>query len=166
MQYTDDKWLKEPHKYYPEPKTLLNVMKWHCAIMELYSKAYHEINEDKYDDLGVACLSDLVTSPEVDALFDRDEKYMLSLGYDNIKRIEAAMLIGREMFYTKRCGFSEYDEEMEKYSLRDLDKWCEVFEVPLSIAEGGDLGLATEYTLSKKPIFLQTYIKAVESVTA
>ena len=139
MQHTNYKWLKEPEKYYPEPKTLRNIIEWHCALA---SKSN--------------------TNFDYDLLVRYEEDYFIQLGYKYVKLIECAMLIGRELYYKKLHGYSEYEDELGKYDIRDLASWCKVFDVPETIEEGGNLVMAVEYTLSKIPVFLETYIKAVE----
>lgn len=161
MEYISYKWLDEPEKYYPEPKTIANCIKWHIAISNKAEKIHQEINEDVYKEMFID-VSKLKNSPEADALLERDQEYICSLGYTNVALIEAAMLLGRELFYKNRNGFSDYDEEINDIGVRDLSKWLDVFDIPESIETGGDLVSAVEYTLSKRTCFLQAYINELE----
>ena len=163
MEHLSYKWLEEPEKFYPEPKTLVNVIKWHIAIKRISAKLSHEVNKDAYDEYRIACLSDIKTTPEMKALRSRDIEFGSSLEYEIVARIEAAMMIGRELWYKKRnVGYTDYDEELSKYKLSDLDAWMKVFAIPPSIAAGGNIEAATEYTLGKRADFLQTYIDSLE----
>lgn len=157
-------WLTAPDKYYPEHKTIIDCIKWHLALKGMYSSLFHEVNSEAYDVAGVACLSDLKTSPEIISLIRRDREYISSLGYINVARIEAAMMIGRELWYKARNGCTDYDEELSEIKLSDLDEWMKVFYIPPSIEAGGNIGLAVEYTLGKRPEFLRLYVEALEGV--
>lgn len=162
MQYISYKWLEEPEKYFPEPKTIVNYIKWHIALYKKAHEINREINHEAYKK-ELVCLADIISSPEAESLRKRDYEYISNLGYENVARIEAAMLIGRELWYKNRnAGYSDYDEELREYKLSDLDAWMKVFDIPPSIAAGGDNNAATEYTLSKRPDFLQTYIDSLE----
>ncbi len=159
-----DKWLKEPGKYYPEHKTIIDCIKWHLALKGIYSRLFHEVNSEAYDVAGVACLSDLKTSPEIISLIRRDREYISSLGYAFVAKFETAMMIGRELWYKNRNGYTDYDEELSKIELTDLDEWMKVFHIPATVEEGGNIFLAVEYTLGKRPEFLRLYVEALEGV--
>jgi hypothetical protein len=76
--------------------------------------------------------------------------------------IEAAMLLGRELYYWNRNGYTEYEDEINQIGLSDLRKWMEIFEIPPTIGTGGNLEMAVEYTTSKITCFLQAYISKLE----
>lgn len=162
IQYIDYKWLDHPEQFYPEPRTIVNCIKWHIALTHKESALRKEANKH-LQGKSFYCLGNLNDSPEADAMYIRDMQFISSLGYINVARMEAAMQIGRELYYKKHhTGYSEYDEELSKYKLSDLDTWMKVFDIPPSIAEGGNIEAATEYTLGKIPDFLQAYVDALE----
>ena len=161
MQYINNKWLTEPDKYYPEPKTICNAIKWHIALADKAEQMNREINHKAYKEILINAGA-LKPTPEADKLIYRDQQYIASLGYENVALIEAAMLLGRELYYMSRNGYSDYDEEIESIGIRDLKKWMEVFEVPPTIEAGGNLAEAVEYTLSKRTMFLQAFIDSLE----
>ncbi len=158
-----EKWLSEPETYYPEPQTIPNMIRWHIAITHKVYSLNREINKSIYDTGDhMPCLSDFRTSKQANALFKRDMDFFSSLGYQNIARCEAAMMLGRELFY-RECnkGYSEYDDEIRDIDLNDLDKWMEVFKIPPTIEAGGNINAAVEYTFGKIPDFLQAYVDAL-----
>ena len=151
-----DKWLQHPELYYPEPKTIINCIKWHIAMMKLIDKKYGQ------GSTGVKDASEIKISSEIKALDARDMNFFAELGYCNIARIETAMMLGRELWFKENKHFSEYEAELKTISIDDLDAWREVFEIPAYISEGGNINSAIEYTLGKRPEFLQAYIDAYE----
>lgn len=153
-------WLKEPEKYYPEPTTILNIIKWHCALGKKYNDLF------KKDNKGRAKLGYMSDVQEPFTYWDmerRDEQYLMSLGYDAARKIEAALMLGIEIYFKKKPERSEYEEEFKKYSIRDLDSWAKIFRIP-ELKDGGDLRQAVEYTASKRHIYLQAYVDAVEAI--
>jgi len=162
LKYIDYKWLEEPEKFFPEPKTIVNCIKWHISLINKERAIRKEVNKH-LQGKAFYCLADLKDSPEADAMFVRDMQFISSLGYINVARIEAAMMIGRELWYKNRNkGYTDYKKELSEIKLSDLDAWIEVFDIPASIAEGGNVHLATEYTLGKRVDFLKAYIDALE----
>ena len=155
------KWMEQPERFFPAPKTIVNCIKWHIVLSDKANKIHREVNREAYEKTFI-CLTDLKPSPESDKLIDRDREYISSLVYQNVVLTEAAMLLGRELWIQKRRGSSEFDDELEQISLRDLAKWAEIFDVPLTIEAGGNLELAVEYTLGKKCEYLQCYVNALE----
>ncbi len=157
-----EKWLSEPEIYYPEPQTILNVLRWHIAIMRKVNSMNSEINKDKCTGNQMMCLTEYRTSRQAAALFKRDRFFLGGIGYQNIARCEAAMMLGRELYYREHNkGYSEYDDEIRDIDLNDLDKWMEVFEIPPTIEAGGNINVAVEYTFGKIPDFLQAYVDAL-----
>ena len=156
-----DKWLQHPELYYPEPKTIINCIKWHIAVSDKASKIFREANKDAYS-MDIPSVSDFKRSPEADALYKRDREYFETLGYQNIALIESAMMLGRELWYKNRNSHSDYDKEIRRIGILDLHAWLDVFDIPPTIADGRNLKMAIEYTLSKNTEFLQAYIDAYE----
>ncbi|MCR5234548.1 MAG: hypothetical protein K6E53_11700 [Lachnospiraceae bacterium] len=161
MKDTTYLWLEEPETYYPEPKTIRNIIKWHIVLADRV-EAMSRADRPKSDIKGLVAMSSIKISPETDRMFNREVEYFHTLGYTNVALIEAAMLLGRELYYWNRTGCTEYEEEIKEIGLRDLHKWMEVFEIPPTIETGGNLEQAVEYTLSKITPFLQTYIDYIE----
>ena len=154
-------WQQHPELYYPEPKTIINCIKWHIALAGMADKAFREANKEAYS-MDIPSVSDFKSSAEADALYKRDEEYFEALGYKNVALVESAMMLGRELWYKNRNSFSDYDDEIKSIGILDLHAWLDVFEIPPSIEEGGNLKRAIEYTLGKNTEFLQAYIDAYE----
>lgn len=165
MQYIDYKWLEHPEQYYPEPKTIINVMKWHVSLERLIGRKNKELDTDSYEDgYRLRCMSDFKSSREIDDLYLRDEIFIKSLGYKNVALCEVCMLIGRDLWYRRRNGTAACveDELLDTIDIRDLKKWAEIYDVPLSVETGGEINAAYEYTFGKIPDFMAAYIDAVE----
>ena len=154
-------WIDRPDMYYPKPLTIINVIKWHIAVSNKAGKAFREANKEAYNK-EIPSMSDFKRSHEADSLYKRDKEYFEALGYQNIALIESAMLLGRELWYKNRTGCSDYENEIKDIGIKDLHTWLDVFEIPPSIEEGGNLKRAIEYTLGKNTEFLQAYIDAYE----
>lgn len=158
-------WMEQPDKCIPEKLTILNVIKWHIAIMHLMETKHREAQPELYAaDMDIPTLADYGTTPETEALHDRDQRMFYKLGYHNVSLIETAMLIGRELWYQNYNNSSQYNDELSQIDITDLDAWMDVFEVPRSLADGEKLTPSIEYTISKTPDFLQAYIDKVESL--
>lgn len=161
MNYISDKWLQHPELFYPDPMTIINVIKWHIAIADKAHKAFREANKEAYAK-DIPCMSDFKKSAEADALYKRDQEYIEALGYQNIVLIESAMMLGRELWYKQHNGHTDYERELKNIGISNLKSWADVFDIPPTIEEGGNLKMAIEYTLGKNTEFLQAYIDAYE----
>lgn len=159
MEYVNSKWLQHPELYYPEPMTIINVIKWHIAISDKAGKAFYEINKEAYGK-DIPCMSEIKRSPEAEALYKRDKEYIESLGYQNIVLIQVAMMVGRELWYKQHTGHTDYENELAHIGIDNLSAWLDVFDIPRTLQEGGNLSTALDYTLGKITEFLQTYIDA------
>lgn len=155
------KWLQHPELFYPEPMTIINVIKWHIAIADKAHKAFREANKEAYAK-NIPHMSDFKRSTEADALFKRDRAFFEVLGYQNMVLAEAAMMLGRELWYKNRNSYSDYEKEIKRIGVHNLHAWIDVFDIPPTIEEGGNLKMAIEYTLGKNTEFLQAYIDAYE----
>lgn len=166
-----DKWLKHPELYYPEPVTLTNCMKWHLALDKLITDMHRKVNAHLYEEEenGIPKLhpiSEYRTTPEIEALRERDRQFFFSLGYLNVALIEAAILLGREFVYLKKCGDTQcIDQELlSSVSIRDLEKWAEIFDIPLTEQDGGNINMAYEYAFWKRSDFMQAYIDNLSAI--
>ena len=161
-----ERWMEQPDKYIPKKLTIMNVIKWHLSLCSLMQSASRKGNSPCYkeDLLDIPTLADFEDVPECDSLLQRDRALFMRLGYRNVALIETCMLIGRELWYQNYNDSSQYNEELAEIDITDLDRWMQIFEIPLSISKGGNLSLATEYTISKIPEFLQSYIDKVDSL--
>lgn len=151
------KWIDHPELYYPEPVTLKNCMKWHIAMQKLIREKERIVNRDCYTGDHIPCLADYKTSDEIDNLMKRDELFFTALGYLNVALIEAAILLGAEMYYEDHHDIG-CEEPLPDIDIRDLQGWAKYFDIPLSEAAGGNLKEAYEYAFYKNVKYLQTYI--------
>ena len=158
-------WLEHPELYYPTPVTIVNVMRWHVALMQLAGQKNRELNAHLYKkgELCIIRMFEYKTSDEIEGLYRRDREYMQSLGYYYVAMIETCMLIGRDLWYRKRNGHAACvdNKTLDTISIRDLEQWAKIYEVPLSNSEGGNLDRAIEYTFGKIWQFMNAYIEAV-----
>lgn len=157
-----NKWLEEPETYYPDPVTLQNVLRWHVALMGKIDQIRKADRPSKGQKVMLIPMSEVTCSSDADKLYDRDRAFIRSLGYDAVAKIEAAMMLGRELYYRNRNGYSDYEQEIQDIGLENLEQWMDVFDIPASVDKGGNINLAIEYTLSKIPVFLQCYVTAIE----
>jgi len=162
----NSRWIEHPELYYPEPITLSNCMRWHLALDKIASDEYRATNSHLYEDKNEAgvprlhALSEFRHSTEAKALQDRDKEFFMSLGYVNVALIETAILIGREFWYKRRTGRTANipDRLLRTVDIRDLKRWAEIFDIPLTEQEGGNIKLAYEYAFWKRSEFLQMYL--------
>lgn len=169
----NSRWLEHPELYYPEPLTLRNCMRWHLALDEIAEDAYRKTNSHLYDDEDgdgiprLHAMSEYKSSPEADALWDRDKEFFFSLGYINVALIETAILIGREFWYKQHSGRTACipDRYLKTVDIKDLKKWAEIFDVPLTEQEGGNIEMAYEYAFGKRREFLQMYLDCIRKAS-
>lgn len=158
------RWLENPESYYPNDSSIDKAIAWYVALREKIRTLYNELNPIREGEL-ILRLSDFKSTPKLDEMLRRGRDYLSSLGYDIVALIETAMLIGRELWFKKRCHYSDYSAELDSIGLKDLRRWAEVFEVPLSEEAGGNLDMAVEYTTSKRIDFLREYLTAIAEQT-
>ncbi len=154
--------LQHPEECFPEDNRIMDAIKWHLALMELIDRKRSELNPNLHRSGQPVPMGEIKISDEIRDLITRDRSFFSMMQYEEMALIEAAMMIGRELWYRKHHGFSDYDPELASTDLTDLDGWAEVFSIPLTEADGGNLTAAVDYTLSKRTDFLRSYVDAVE----
>jgi len=168
-------WLEHPELYFPEPRTLTNCMKWHLALKTKINERHralnpslYEVEEDGFPRITSAAeWESAKTDPELDAMQERDRDFILGLGYTNVALIEAAILVGRDIWYKNHRGHAACieDDLLDQISLSDVIQWAAVYNVPLTEREGGNLARAYEYAFGKNIEFLQSYVDKLTEQT-
>lgn len=165
MDINNIKWMQHPEQYYPEPKTLVNCMKWHIALMKRISERHRVINPRQDEDIPkLKDMADIKSDNESRMMQDRDRAFFEGLGYTNVAFIETAILIGRDLWYRNRNGSAACveDKTLDEVDIRDLKQWADIYDVPLTIQDGGNIRAAYEYAFIKNRDFLQCYIDRLE----
>ena len=149
MNDYNKEWLSNPDKYFP-PLTIISIMQWHISLEKLMNET--EQKQDHIIDVSEIGQRD-------QELMQRDKDFFMRLSYPVVARIETAMLIGRELWYGER---SFYKTELKTVPLTDLDKWAELFDIPLTEQSESKKSETVDYMTCKRPEIWEAYISAVK----
>ncbi len=91
-------------------------------------------------------------SNQEEKLLHKEYDIMANLLYEDVIKIEAAMLLGRDLYLK---------EKLPRHPNTDIEFWIDYYDIPKSTESGGNKDMAISYTLAKTYIYLEKYYDTV-----